>query len=128
MNRKEGIAKLQKLYGKKAMYREAASALVGEKRAAVLAEIPGLRTESERLAELVKARRQAILAADPEYQSLLLASKTAQAAYDEAKPAHYHRRVTVGYSSGFGFHVEGEGDNWQEAIDAALARKASHAA
>lgn len=124
MNSKQGIAALQKLYGKKAMYRVTPSALAGSEREAAIMSASALRESASSFKQALEERRAAILAADPEYQALKKAEKEEREAYERMRGKAHARRVTVGYAGGGGmfFSVTGEGDNWQQAIDAAKSK------
>lgn len=126
MNQQQAIAAMKKLWGKNAAWRRNEDAPVGEAREAILATVPALR-EAERAAKAARDARRAELLRDPEYQRLVAEANAASKAADKAASCHHWRRVTVGYCSDVGglgfFHVKGQGDNWQEAIDAARAAK-----
>lgn len=126
MNEKQAIAALTRLFGKRAAWRRNESAPVGEERDAAKAHAATL-VEARDAAKAARDARRAELLRDPEFVRLCDEARTAIDACDKAVGRCHARRVTVGYVGGAAglsfFHVAGEGDNWQEAVDAAKASK-----
>lgn len=127
MNITQAAAALKKLYGNKAAWRYNDKALKGEEREALEASIPALHLATAQAKDAMDMRHTELLR-DPEYIRLRAAWKAAQDASGRALGLSHSRRVTVGYLGGTAglqfFHVTAEGDNWQEAIDEAKAKKA----
>lgn len=125
MNEKQAIAAMKKLWGSKAAWRYNEHALRGEDREQQGREADVLR-EKQRVAKEARDARRAELLKDPEYVRLVAEHNAAEKAADLAAGNYRARRVTVGtMSNGAGlsfFHVKAEGDNWQDAIDAAKAQ------
>ena len=121
MNEPQALAALKRLYGKNAMWRRDEQALRAEERAAISEILPALREAKDSVHALLDERRKKVLQDDAEYAELLDRYTRARQAFDDAGNKVRRRRVTVGRSNGLAFVVTGEGDNWQEAIDAAEA-------
>lgn len=128
MNETQARAQLKRMYGKKAAWQRNETALVREAREEVAATLPTLKATSEAAAAARDARKIELLK-DPEYVRLVEEAKTARGAHELAQSRAFRKRVQVGYvndAAGLSFfHVDGEGDNWQEAIDAAKAKRAT---
>jgi hypothetical protein len=123
MNLTQAKAALRKLYGDKAMWRYNDKAPKGDERAELLAAIEPLRAAEQELSAKLDARRIELLL-DPQYVELQQQWRAARREAQLAIGRAHTRRVTIGkHSMGF-FMVEAEGDNWQEAIDAARAKAA----
>ena len=126
MNQTQAMAALAKLYGKQAAWRRNEKALIGEEREAELAKVPELKAAAE-TAKAARDARRAELLKDPEYLRLSAAAQAAEAAANKARSCYHVRRVSVGKINGAAglsfFHIEGQGDNWQEAIDDARAKR-----
>ncbi len=123
MSPAQAQAALKKLFGKNAAWRYNERALKGEEREALCETLPTLAQRATDARAALDARYKVLLA-DPEYQRLKAAHHAARAEHEKALGHYSARRVTVGQVSGGGmfFHVIAEGDNWQEAIDAARAK------
>lgn len=125
MNEKQAIAAMKKLWGSKAAWRYNENALRGEDREQRGREADVLR-EKQRAVEKARDARRAELLKDPEYLRLVAEHNAAMKAADLAAGNYRARRVTIGYMGGGAglqwFNVKAEGDNWQEAIDAAKAK------
>lgn len=117
MERSVAIKKLGQLLGKKLGYRVAANAPTKEEREAARAELVLARAEHNRLKDQREARYQAILAADPEYQSIKAACSKARERSGKLSGITCHYKITVGTSEGMFFMVKAEGDSWEEIID-----------
>jgi hypothetical protein len=118
----EGKKRLKKLYGDKAGWRVAESALRQEERASVLAALPAKREEKRRISEAMEARRKALLNADAEYAALRAQYEAVRAECDYDSGIVLSHRITVGKNLGWAFEVTGHGDNWAEAIRNAEAK------
>src|SRR5262245_13197873 len=122
MNEQQAKAAMKKLWGDKAGWRRNEKALVGEAREAELAREPGLKAARE-TAKAAKTARYNELLKDPEYVRLTAEHEAARSAHQKCEAAIRARRVTVGTLGGAAglnwFTIKGEGDNWQEALDAA---------
>jgi hypothetical protein len=127
VNQTQAIAAMKKLWGNKAAWRYNDQALKGEDR-----ELQGIeadqKAERANAARAARDARRAELLKDPEYLRLCREADDAAKARDLAASKYRARRVTVGYcntAAGLSFfHVVAEGDNWQEAIDAARSANA----
>jgi phage protein D len=125
VNQTQAIAAMKKLWGAKAAWRYNEHALRGEDREQQGREADALR-EKQRAAKEARDARRAELLKDSEYLRLVAEYNAAEKAADLAAYNYRARRVTVGYTGGGAgltwFHVVAEGDNWQDAIDAAKAK------
>lgn len=127
MNVTQAKTALRKLYGAKAAWRYSEKAPKAEERETLLAQLPKLQNTAEMLKHQVMQRREELLK-DTEYLALHQQWETARKATDKAMARLHSYRVSVGCVggeiNGFSFfHVEAEGDNWQEAIDKARAKR-----
>lgn len=107
---------MNRLLGKRAMYRYDDTALKGEERAALLERLPAMAEAAANAKAELEARKLELLK-DPRYCALLKAYGEASKAHSDAAAKARRRRVTVGRDEGMFFCVKAEGDNWQEAID-----------
>ena len=64
----------------------------------------------------MRARREAVLAADREYQALVVAHRDARATRHKASALVSRFRITVGTTSDLFFHVKAQGDSWEDVI------------
>lgn len=117
MERAVAIKKLGKLLGKSLGYRVDPTAPTREQREAAQQSLHLLTEEKKKCEEAMRARREAVLAADEQLQSLTAAYKAAREAWDRAASMTRHHKFTVGTSNGMFFHVKAEGDSWEEVID-----------
>jgi hypothetical protein len=126
VNQTQAIAAMKKLWGSKAAWRYNEHALRGDEREEQGREADELRAKQQ-AAKAARDARRAELLKDPEYLRLVAEHEAADKAADLAASNYRARRVTVGYcSNGAGlswFNVVAEGDNWQDAIDAAKAKQ-----
>ena len=123
MSPAQAQAALKKLFGKNAAWRYNERALKGEEREALCGTLPALAQRATDARAALDARYKVLLA-DPEYQRLKAAHHAARAEHEKAlglysSPPRHSRPYRLG---GMFFHVIAEGDNWQEAIDAARAK------
>ena len=65
--------------------------------------------------DAVEARRQALLS-DPDYRALVDDYGERRKAVDRLHSVIHRRKITVGYSNSLFFHVEAQGDSWEEII------------
>jgi hypothetical protein len=104
MTRQEAIKKLGRLYGKKAGYRVSGGASNADERAAARdasRELGALKRELDAQIE----KRKAELLNVPDYVEMLKTATSLLLSY----------KFTAGYVSSMGFfHVEGQGDTWEE--------------
>lgn len=123
MDRQIALKKLARLLGKKFRYQVDQAAPKADEREAARAEIKiavALRNEAR---ERMDARYRAILAADPEYQRLKAESRAASEEVDRLSSISHHHKITVGTQSTLFFHVEAQGDTWEEVIEIVNAKR-----
>ena len=123
MERAAAIRKLGKLLGKKWGYQVDDKAPTLEERLAAQVALPPVVEERKKLSEQLEARRNAILAADEEYQNLQVAYRAARGRADELLSITSRYKITVGVSSTMFFHVKAQGDSWEEVINKLTAEK-----
>ena len=116
MERAIAIAKLGKLLGKKLGYRIDNKAPSPEERATAKAELPEATKIRIAAAEKMTARREAILAADAEYQALVAGYKVARQRADKLMSMQHWYKFSVGTSNNMFFYVAASGDSWEEVI------------
>lgn len=116
MERTVALKKLERLLGKKLGWRINTKAPSPEERAAAKAALPAAIEERNKLKELRDARHREILAADAEYQRLLVAAKAAVEEVDRLSSTTRHYKITVGVDLGWAFEVKADGDSWEEVI------------
>lgn len=121
MSPAQAQARLRKLYGKRAYWRVDDRAPKAPERAAAAASIPTLRTDLDVVKEAMDAKRRELLS-DPTYKRMCAEYDAAHKAFEHACYCACWYRVSVGSTNGIGFHVEGQGDVWADAI-ADLERK-----
>lgn len=128
MERSVAIKKLTKLLGKKLGYRVDPKAPKQDERDAARAELDATREAFERLKNTLEARHMELLAADTEYQRLKAEVKAERERRKKLSGVMRWYKITVGHSvAGMFFHVQAEGDTWEEVI-AKLTAKAKAAA
>jgi hypothetical protein len=116
MERAVAIKKLTKLLGNSLAYRVDPKAPKADDRAAARAQLADAVAKRNALKERVEARRQALLRADTEYQSLMKAYEIAGKHAASLSEAMRHYKFTVGTNNGMFFVVRAEGDTWEEVI------------
>jgi len=116
MERAVAIKKLGKLLGKSLGYRVDSRAPKPDERIAAKAALPAAIDEMKAVKEKRDARCRAILAADAEYQTLLIASNVATERVKRLSGMSSHYKFTAGVSSEMFFHVKAQGDSWEEVI------------
>lgn len=117
MERSVALKKLGKLLGSKLGYRVDPKAPRPDERDAAHAALTPAVAERDALREKRDARREAILAADMEYQQLKTAAKAAGEHVDRLSSTTRRKKITVGTSEGMFFLVRAEGDTWEEIIE-----------
>jgi len=129
MERAVALKKLQKLIGKKMGYRYDPNASSPEEREEAKAQLTQAVAERDATEKTMNERRRAILAADAEYQAAVAARKQAGDRVSKLNGIIHRKRVTVGWSNniaGLGFfHVDAEGDSWEEVISKVEAKRNS---
>jgi GNAT superfamily N-acetyltransferase len=116
MDRTTAIKALTRILGKSLGYRVDPKAPSEEQRAeAKMALMPAIEARNK-LREEKEARLQAILAADPEYQRLKIATKAASEEVDRLASITRHYKMTVGTTNGLFFTIKAEGDSWEQVI------------
>lgn len=118
MERAVAIKKLAKTLGKSLGYRVDPRAPTAEERAAAKADLPAAIAVRDEIKRKRDERYKAVLAADPEYQSLWADYQKAQKTVEGLSSITHHYRFTVGIShAGDVFEVKAEGDSWEEILD-----------
>ena len=116
MERSVAVKKLGKLLGKHFGWRVDSAAPDAEERAEAKAQLPALRTAEEQAEAAMKARREAVLAADREYQAMVAEHKAARDRRHKVSVVTGRYRITVGTTSDLFFHVRAQGDSWEDVI------------
>lgn len=116
MERAIAVKKLGALLGKSLGYRVNPKGATADERAVAKAELAVAFAEKKRLEQEKNDRLRAVLAADPEYQALVVAYQAAKKHADELSSATNSYKFTVGISSGMFFHVKAQGDSWEDVI------------
>jgi len=117
MKREDAVKKLGKLLGKCFGYRVDRDAPDADEQAEAKARLPALRTAEEQAEAAMKARRKAVLAADHEYQALVVVHRDAQATRHKASSLASRYKITVGTTSDFSFHIKAQGHSWEDVIE-----------
>lgn len=115
MNQKQALAKLAKILGSKMAWRINEKALDAEGREAARAEVRRLNEEKQQAEEALAARRAELLQ-DPAYQALKARHDALKKSAEQAAGRAYHQRITVGRRTDLFFHIEVEGDNWDDVV------------
>jgi hypothetical protein len=114
MTRQEAIKKLGRIYGKKAGYRVADGAANADERAAASQALKELRALNRELDAQIDKRRAELLNV-PDYNELLKTRSSIKQQMNTAMSVAASHKFTAGYVSGMGFfHVEAQGDTWEE--------------
>lgn len=124
MNARQAIAKLRQLTGQHVGYYESPGALDTEQRAVAHVKT----TAARRMERDAKARLDELrveLLKDPAYVALRNEWSTLRDEANALSSSAYRCRLTVGRNSGGFFHVLFEGDNWEDVVAKALAKKRS---
>lgn len=123
MQRSTALKKLKSLLGPTAGYRIDEGAPTPAEREAAKAELPAANAERTRLKEARAARGEALMQADPEYQSLKQQYDVAAKRAMHLSGLTYRHRITVGkVVMGLMFSVMAEGATWEE-VFSKLAKK-----
>lgn len=114
MTRQEAAKRLGKMFGKKAGYRvtdNAPNAIQREKAGdAIRALKTTLQEHNERMDQL-----RAFLLSDENYQDMVRVQKELKKALGDLSGMRLGYKFTAGYVSSMGFfHVEAQGDTWEE--------------
>jgi hypothetical protein len=117
MERSVALAKLRKILGKNLGYRVSAKAPTVEEREAAQVQLPAARAERDQLKDQRRARCNAILAGDQEYQALVAAHKAAEERVGKLFSDARHYKITVGICNDMFFHQKAEGDSWEEVLE-----------
>lgn len=114
MERLVAVKKLRKLLGKNFGYEIHKNAPTPEARSDANAQLKEASSKREQISKRMEARRNAILAADTEYQTLLTEYGAARKRVDQLMSTAHHYKITVGTANKLFFHVRAEGDTWEE--------------
>lgn len=125
MERAVAITKLRKLIGKHLAYRVDPKAPTREERESARSEMTEAIQARQEIEKRRDERRNAILAADAEYQGLVAEHDAARKRTDRLRSIVHRHKITVGTTeSGLFFLVKAEGDSWEDVIEK-LSRKAA---
>jgi len=116
MERSVAIKKLGKLLGKSLGYRVDSGAPAADERAEAKLQLSALQAAEKLAEDAMRARREAVLAADREYQALVVAHRGARDTRHKASALVSRFRITVGTTSDLFFHVKAQGDSWEDVI------------
>ena len=123
MTRAQALTKLKKMYGKKAYATINQKAPTTSKREEAAELLPALRARRDSLRASLESRRVYVLGQDVEYQTLLSQVTEARKEMDAALSVSDSYKFRVGYMELGAFHIQGEGDTWEQAFEKAEARK-----
>ena len=126
MNQAQAMTKLRKLFGSSVAYRTDPKAKKAAERAEASARAKEVLAQRQAATEALNARRDALLAADQEYQLLKARVKTLTQEHERLRWISLATPITVGTNSGIFFSVRAQGDDWDEVIGKAMEEK-SHA-
>ena len=116
MERAVAVKKLSKMLGKSLGWRINPKAPTREEREEAKQRLPALSAARQEAEKAMNDRRQAVLAADQEYQALTATWKDAKQKADKAYSLTHFFKFTVGTSNGMFFMVEAQGDSWEDVI------------
>ena len=116
MERAVAFKKLRRLLGDKFGYRIDADAPGADIREEVRRQIPEIRAAKQAAEEALAARREAVLAADPEYQQRLEEYQFARDRLKDRLSLAHRYKITVGRAGDLFFSVEAQGDSWEDVI------------
>lgn len=117
MERAVAVKRLSKMLGKKFGYQIDPKAPNKEQRAAARAEHGDAVKIRDEIGKRWTARKDAVLAADAEYQRIAAEYKTARERVEKLSGMLYHTKICVGTSEGMFFHVLASGDSWEEIFE-----------
>lgn len=116
MTREQAMREARRRWGGKALIRAAAALSSPEQREAARATMAEANAELTRLKAERKARLDALDWLNDLNQQIAATQQRASVATSDA---HYYK-FAVGYDAhGFAFHVNGQGDTWEQAFSAA---------
>jgi len=117
---------ITKLLGKGWKWEHHPNALTDkDERAAANATLKAVTEERRKTSEEMTARRQALCAADPEYQRLCEQYRAQDGSAKRWSGLVHTHKFVVGKSNSLFFHVHAEGDSWEEVIEKLKASKRS---
>ncbi len=123
MERTAAIKKLGKLLGKSLGYRVDPKAPTSQQREEARHQLHALNAAKQQAEQAMKDRREALLAADAQYQELVAAYQEARQRAEKTASILHHFKFTVGTTSGMFFLVKAQGDSWEEVIDKLSAKE-----
>lgn len=115
MDVKTAQAKLRKLLGPNATWRDNGKITSPELRAEQRMKASALKAEYDELHERRNALMRKLLD-NPEYQALVDATKRTRELMERAQYGEDRYRLTVGRNAGIGLMVRAQGDNWADVI------------
>lgn len=116
MERGVAVKKLRNMLGKNFGYQIDPKAPSEDERKLARAQSQERVTVRNEIGERLRARREAILNADPEYQRLTVEYADARKRCDEVTSMLHHYKFCVGTSNGMFFRVAAQGDSWEDVI------------
>ena len=125
MERAVAIKKLGKILGKSLGYRVDPKAPDQFERDEARAKLQVALRLRDAATKASKARFEAVLAADTEYQRLKAELLEAEKACEELSSIMRHYRFTVGTSGDMFFTIRAQGDSWEEVIAKLTAKQAA---
>ena len=117
MERQTAIKKLGRLLGKQFAYRVDSDAPTKEERDEAREILKATAEEKRRVLAEKEARIRVVLAADPEYCKLRDAGKKLSDQCTALLSITGRHKFTVGRSGQIFFHVDAQGDSWEEVIE-----------
>jgi PHD/YefM family antitoxin component YafN of YafNO toxin-antitoxin module len=123
MERAVAIKKLRQMLGNKFAYVINANAPGAEKRQEAYELFKKVNATRDELAKELQARSAAVLAADPEYQRLKERYHTTRQHAEQLGATARHYKIEVGRDEKLFFHVDAQGDSWEEIIAKLKANK-----
>jgi len=116
MERAVAIKQITKILGKKWSYSIDKSAPNAGKRAEAYQLFCKVNANREEFGKSMQARSEELLAADPEYQRLLAGYRLAKKEAEHLGGLSRQYKIEVGRDQGLFFHVDAQGDSWEEII------------
>ena len=116
MERAVALKKLTKILGKGLRYRVDPAAPDPDARALAREQAKRLSVEHKATLDARDARQRAVLAADAEYQRLVVEERRLRDAKDRVWGMAHHHKIMVGVVSGIFFHVKAQGSSWEDVI------------
>lgn len=124
MERAAALKKLTKMFGKKLGYRINAKAPSREEREVARAECLVACKTRDDLLKRMKARADALMDSDAEYQALKAECKIAQEDADRLGAISRRVKIEVMTNEGLFWHHRADGDSWEEIFEK-LAKRAA---